>query len=126
MAFRAHFKTLVEGAEAITLHRMAQAAIDRSAPQDLMLLYAILNENIKLDKSHRAFMNQSLLELLEPEEWRASNDLLAEILDMQKEAGAAYARMSGHIGQSSIARISRGLAAVKLDKDGIPLAGSEE
>jgi hypothetical protein len=126
MAFRANCKTLVEGAEPITLHRLAQAAIDCGAPEDIMLLTAILNENIKLPKDRRAFLNQTLLELLEPEEWTASSALLAQIVDLHKEAGAADARLAGHVGQASLMRISRGLAAVRLDKDGIPLAGDEE
>jgi hypothetical protein len=125
MAYRAHCSTLVYHAEPIVLHRMAQSAIDRAAPEDYMLLYAILNENLKLPKDRRAFMNQSLLELLEPEEWTASSALLAGVFDMRQEAGAAYARLAGHVGQSSMMRISRGLAAVRLDKDGTPAQGDE-
>lgn len=126
MTFRANCKALVDGAEPITLHRIAQAAIDRSAPEDIMLLSAVLNENIKFNRDRRAFSNQSLLELLRPEEWVIASGLLAEVLDMQRQAGAAYAGLAGHVGQSSMARISRGLAAMKLDKDGIPFGGQDE
>ena len=101
-------------------------AIDRGAPGDMILLSAILNENIKLPKDRRAFLNQALLALIEPLEWQQAWALLATVVDLHKEAGAAYARLAGHVGQASVARISRGLAAVRLDKDGIPFAGSEE
>ncbi len=126
MVYRANCKTLVDGAEPIVLHRMAQAAIDGGSPEDMILLSAILNENLKHPRERRAFLNQSLLALIEPPEWQQASGLLATIVDLHKEAGAAYARLTGHIGQASVARISRGLAAVRLDKDGIPFAGSEE
>lgn len=126
MAYRAGVKGFVDGAEPIVLHRYAQAAIDRGRPEDLMLISAILNENLKLPKDRRAFTNSSLLDLVNPPEFLEGSNSLTQVLDLHKEAGAAYARLAGHVGQASIMRISRGLAAVKLDKDGIPLAGDEE
>jgi hypothetical protein len=126
MAYRAHCVVLVTGAEPIVLHRLAQSAIDRGAPQDLILIHAVLCENIKLPRDRRAFSNAALLNLLEPPEFIAAAPLLAKVVDLEKEAGAAYANIAGHVGQVSLARISRGLAAVRLAKDGLPAMGDDD
>jgi hypothetical protein len=68
----------------------------------------------------------SLLDLVEPPEWRESNALIATVIDLNREAGVVHATLAGHVGQASLQCISRGPAAVKLDRTPIPKAGSED
>lgn len=126
MAYRAHCAALVMGSEPVVLHRMAQAAVDRGSPQDLILIHAILNENIKLPRDRRAFANTELLSLLNPPEFAAAIPLLAAVVDLEKEAGISYSQLAGKIGQVSLARIARGLAGVRLAKDGLPASGDDD
>jgi hypothetical protein len=127
MAYRAACATLVTGAEPVVLWQRAQAAIDRGAPEDMILIHAVLGENIKLPNNRRAFSNARLLELTNPPEFIAAEPLLAAVVDLEREAGISYGLLAGHVGMVSLARIQRGLAAmVQLDKDGLPAQGDDD
>jgi hypothetical protein len=126
MAYRAAAATLVMAAEPVVLFQRAQAAIDRSAPQDFIMLHAILCENLKLNRDRRAFPNTQLLDLIEPPEYRAAQPLLASVIDLQKEADAAYQALKGHVDKAAVLRIARGLSQVRLDASGLPSSGSDD
>ncbi len=118
VSFKANAAMLADSAEPIVLHKMAQNAIDTGSPEDLIAINAILNANLKVPRDQRTFMNQTLLELVNPPEFVTARPLLASVVDMHNEAYAAWAKLANHVGQASIMRIGRGLAKMKMPGEG--------
>lgn len=118
VALRAHCTTVTAGQEGIVLHKMAQNALDGGTPEDMMMIYAILNANLRLNRDTRAFSNAELLALVEPAEFAEAHPLLQAIVDLRNEAGTAFAELGAPSGQVALNRIARGLAQRKLQAAG--------
>jgi hypothetical protein len=57
---------------------------------------------------------------------RAAQPLLASVIDLRKEADAAYQALKGHVDRASFLRIARGLSQVRLDASGLPASGTDD
>ncbi len=132
IALKSNYASLIRGVAANELHRMAQAAIDDGSPQSLIFIDCIRMENSGRTKDDRPWLTASLLERINVPEHNeavgteAKPGLLRQVVALHKEAGTAWAGFLGRVGQASVMRIARGLAGIKLDRTGLPAAGSEE
>jgi hypothetical protein len=108
MALRAHYATLLSRVEPAELGRWAQQAIDAG---DLILADAIHRENFGRKRDERPFRNQEFLERLSIPDFDTAQGYLNEVVLARQEAGLIYSKFGNSFGQTSIKRISFGLAA---------------